>query len=60
MEKTQLIEEMNTRLQAVEPLKFALEISTNEEEIEFLRNEIKSQYVAINELREQLELVRGI
>lgn len=60
MEKTQLIEKMNTMLQAVEPLKFSLEISTDEEEIEYLRNEIKSQYVAINALREELSLTRGI
>ena len=56
----QLIEKMNTLLQNVEPIKFALETSNNEEEIDYLRNQIKTQYVVINELREKLELVRGI
>lgn len=60
MTKQQLIEKMNTLLQNVEPMKFALETSTDEEEIASLRNDIKAQYVEINELREQLELVRGI
>lgn len=60
MEKQNMIEEMNTLLKAVEPLKFSLEISNNEEEIDYLRTQIKAQYVEINALREKLELVRGI
>lgn len=60
MEKQNMIEEMNTLLKAVEPLKFSLEISNNEEEIEYLRNQIKAQYVEINALREKLDLVRGV
>lgn len=60
MGKQQLIEKMNTLLEAVEPLKFALEISSNEDEIDYLRNKIKARYVEINELREKIELVRGI
>ena len=60
MEKQQLIEKMNESLKAVEPLKFSLEISTNQDEIDYLRNEIKTQYIEINTLREELELVRGV
>ena len=55
-----MIKRVNELLQNVEPLKFALEISTDQNEIDYLRNEIKTQYVEINELREKLELVRGI
>ena len=60
MEKQKMIEKMNTLLEAVEPLKFALEISTNEDEIDYLRNKIKARYVEINALRDGLDLVRGI
>ena len=59
MEKQQLVKRMNELLKAVEPLKFSLEISTNQNEIDYLRNEIKTQYAEINVLREELELVRG-
>ena len=45
MTKQEMIERVNELLQNVEPLKFALETSTDEEEIEVLRNEIKAQYV---------------
>lgn len=60
MEKQKMIEKMNTLLEAVEPLKFALEISNNEDEIDYLRNKIKARYVEINALREKMELTRGI
>ena len=60
MEKQNMIETINGLLKAVEPLKFSLEISNDQDEIDYLRNEIKSQYVEINALREELELVRGI
>lgn len=60
MEKQKMIEKINELLKSVEPMKFSLEISTNENEIDFLVREIKSKYVEINDLREKLELVRGI
>ena len=60
MEKQNLIKKINELLESVEPMKFSLEISTNENEIDFLVREIKSKYVEINDLREKLELVRGI
>ena len=60
VEKQQLIEKMNESLKAVESLKFSLEISTDQEDIDFLRNEIKTRSAEINELREELKLVRGI
>lgn len=60
MEKQNMIEKMNEALKSVEPLKFYLNISTDEEEIDHLRKEIKAQYEIINALREELELVRGV
>lgn len=60
MEKQQMIETINEALKSVEPLKFYLDISTDEDEISHLRQQIKAQYEIINELRDELELVRGI
>ena len=60
MEKQKMIKRMNELLKCVETLKFYLEISNNEYEINYLRDEIKEQYVEINKLRDDLNLIRGI
>ena len=60
MTKQEMIERVNELLQNVEPMKFALETSTDEEEIASLRNDIKAQYVEINNLKEELNLFRGM
>lgn len=55
MEQQHLVGRINSLLEAVEPLKFSLEISTDPEEIEYLRHEIKNQHIEINALKEKLE-----
>ena len=60
MEKQKMIKRMNELLKSVETLKFYLEISNDEYEINYLRDEIKSQYKIINKLRDDLNLIRGI
>lgn len=60
MEREKMIKRMNELLKSVETLKFYLEISNDEYEINYLRDEIKSQYEIINKLRDDLNLIRGI
>lgn len=59
MEKQQLIEKINELLKVVETMKLDLEILIDPDVISFLRNEIRIKHIEINDLEEELDLVKS-